>query len=225
MVNSLTKVQLENIQYKEGVVFLNYGEADERYLAPTRGGGEFSATATVRDIEFDGRMSKTKGAQVIEEQNVSLKITTLCMSPENFKLAVPAAVVEKDGEDQHKFIENPDIGLIPDDAYLKNVTMFAKTLGGKYIKVSVYNPLNENGLGFKAQSKAEGELALEVYGHDDISGLGKKGGLWRVDWLESDPKLDFTKDGLEAISLKAKSQSPVVGEVLETAAEAKTSKK
>lgn len=218
MVKSLTKEQIQHIQYKEGVVFINYGEADERYLAPTRGGGEFNASVTLRDIEFDGRMSKTKGTQVIEEQEALLKITTLCLSPDNLKATIPNAVIEKDGEDQHEYIENPECGVVNDDAYYKNVTLFCKTLGDEFIKVSIFNSLNENGLGFKAQPKAEAELALEIYAHDDLSALGGKGKLWRVDWLKKDPGLDFSKDGLSKISVLKTSESPVVGKPLEAAA-------
>ena len=72
----------DNIQIDESVIFLDYGENTERFLAPTRGGGEFAATVTVRDIEFDGRHGKTAGTQVIEEQGASIKVTTLCMSQE-----------------------------------------------------------------------------------------------------------------------------------------------
>ena len=55
MVTNLTTKQIESIQIDESVIFLNYGEEDEQFLAPTRGGGEFAATVTVRDIEFDGK--------------------------------------------------------------------------------------------------------------------------------------------------------------------------
>ena len=43
MITNLTTKQIESIQIDEGVIFLNYGETDERLLAPTRGGGEFAA--------------------------------------------------------------------------------------------------------------------------------------------------------------------------------------
>lgn len=96
MITNLTTKQIESIQIDEGVIFLNYGETDERLLAPTRGGGEFAATVTVRDIEFDGRHGKTTGTQVIEEQGASLKVTTLCMSQENLALAIPTCTIAAD---------------------------------------------------------------------------------------------------------------------------------
>jgi hypothetical protein len=131
MVTNLTTKQIESIQIDEGVIFLNYGLATQRLLAPTRGGGEFAATVTVRDIEFDGRHGKTTGTQVIEEQGASLKVTTLDMSQENLALAVPCCVIESD---DGKTIRNPKTGVIGTDNYIENVTMFCKTIGGELRK-------------------------------------------------------------------------------------------
>lgn len=182
MVTNLTKQQIENIQIDESLIFLDYGEETERFLAPTRGGGEFAATVTVRDIEFDGKRGKTAGTQVIEEQGASIKVTTLCMSQENLALAIPSCVIENnDG----KTIRNPKSGVIPLSAYLKNVTMFAKLIGGKFKKITIYNPMHEGGLTAKAVQKAEGELAFEFmahYPHTDLDG-----DLWKVEEIETPP--------------------------------------
>ncbi|OGO90488.1 MAG: hypothetical protein A2Y17_12300 [Clostridiales bacterium GWF2_38_85] len=144
---------------------MNYGETNERLLAPTRGGGEFSVTNTIRDIEFDGRRGKTAGMQVIEEQAAILKVVSLCMSQEELALAIPGCVVTGAGDEA--VIENGDSGLIPESAYLKNVTMFAKLIGGKYKKITIYKAMHEGGLTAKASQKAEGELSLEFNAHFD----------------------------------------------------------
>lgn len=182
MVTNLTKQQIESIQVDESLIFLDYGEETERFLAPTRGGGEFAATVTVRDIEFDGRHGKTAGTQVIEEQGASIKVTTLCMSQENLALAIPSCVV---ANDEGKTIKNPKTGVIPLSAYLKNVTMFAKLISGKYKKITIYNPMHETGFTAKAVQKAEGELALEIiahYPHTDLDG-----DLWKVEEISEMP--------------------------------------
>ena len=184
MITNLTTNQIESIQIDEGVIFLNYGEQDERYLAPTRGGGEFSATVTVRDIEFDGRHGKTAGTQVIEEQGASLKVTTLCMSQENLALAIPTCTVTGDAG---KSIKNPSSGVIPLTAYLKNVTMFAKTIGGKYKKITIYNAMHETGFTAKAVQKSEGELEFEFFAHYPHSDLD--GDLWKVEEISTAPEL------------------------------------
>lgn len=182
MVTNLTTKQIEDIQIDESVIFLNYGESNEQFLAPTRGGGEFAATVTVRDIEFDGRHGKTAGTQVIEEQGASIKVTTLCMSQENLAHAIPNCVVESgDG----KTIKNPRTGVIKAESYLKNVTMFAKTIGGKFKKITIYNAMHETGFTAKAVQKAEGELAFEFLAHYPHSDLD--GDLWKVEEISEAP--------------------------------------
>ena len=175
-VTNLTKKQVENIQIDEGLVFVDYGEATERKLAPTRGGGEFSATASIRNIEFDGRSGATAGTQVIEEQEAILKVVSLCMSQEELLFAMPFA--RKQGEGDEMVIKNPKCGIIPESAYCKNITMFAKLVSGKYKKITIYNPMSENGLTVKAAPKAEGEISLEIRAHYTIDDLN--GDLWEV---------------------------------------------
>jgi len=182
MVTNLTQQEIENIQIDESVIYLDYGESTEKILAPTRGGGEFVASATVRDIEFDGRHGKTAGTQVIEEQAASIKVTTLCMSQENLARAIPGCTIS---DDAGKVIKNPKTGIIPLSAYLKNITMFAKLIGGKFKKITIYNPMHEGGLTAKAVQKAEGELAFEFmahYPHTDLDG-----DLWKVEEIETPP--------------------------------------
>ena len=175
-VTNLTKKQVESIQIDEGLVFVDFGEETERKLAPTRGGGEFSATASIRNIEFDGRSGATKGTQVVEEQEAALKVVSLCMSQEELLLAMPFARVEGEGEE--KTIKNPKCGIIPDEAYCKNITMFAKLISGKYKKITIFNPMSENGLSVKAAPKAEGEVSLEIKAHYTIDDLN--GDIWEV---------------------------------------------
>ena len=182
MVTNLTKKQIENIQIDESVIFLNYGETDERVLAPTRGGGEFVATVTVRDIDFDGKHGKTAGTQVIEEQGASIKVTTLCMSQENLARAIPGCTVS---DAEGNAITNPKTGIIPDSAYLKNITMFAKLISGKYKKITIFNPMHETGFTAKAVQKAEGELAFEFLAHYPHSDLD--GDLWEVTEIDTAP--------------------------------------
>ena len=175
-VTNLTKKQVENIQIDEGLVFVDYGEATERKLAPTRGGGEFRATASIRNIEFDGRSGATAGTQVIEEQEAILKVVSLCMSQEELLFAMPFA--RKQGEGEDMVIKNPKCGIIPESAYCKNITMFAKLVSGKYKKITIYHPMSENGLTVKAAPKAEGEISLEIRAHYTIDDLN--GDLWEV---------------------------------------------
>ena len=179
MIKNLTTKQVESIKIDEGITFINYGLPTQRLLAPTRGGGEFSATVSVRDVEYDGRHGKST-LQVIEEQGATLKLTTLDMSQENLALAVPNCVVE---DDDGKTIRNPRTGVVLSDSYIENVTMFCKTIGGLYKKITIYNAMHESGFTAKAVQKAEGELSLEFAAHystDDLDGE-----LWEVKDVET----------------------------------------
>lgn len=198
-VTNLTKQEVENIQIDEALVYVDYGEENERKIAPTRGGGEFVASVTIRNIEFDGKTGPTAGTQVIEEQDAVIKLVSLCMSQEELLLAMPFARVENEGEgeDAQKIIKNPKCGVIPETAYCKNITVFAKLISGKYKKITIYTPMSENGLGVKAAPKAEGELSLEIKAHQTLDDLN--GDLWEVK--------DVTQ-----IANKAKTQSTNTGE-------------
>lgn len=166
---SLTQQQLENIQIDYGIVYVNYGETDEALLGPTRGGGTFNVTKNIREIEFDGRRGKTKGMQVVDEINAMLSVTHLNCSMETLKLAMPYATLEGDGSVTPYSItcKSANVGVIPEDAYLKNITMFAKTVKGEYKKITLYNAMSENDFSFAATPKAEGTIAMEVYAHWD----------------------------------------------------------
>jgi len=160
---NLTQEQIENIQIDYGLIYVNYGEIGERQLAPTRGGGTFSVTKTIRDIEYDGRRGKTKGMQVVDEVNAMLSVPLLCASMENLALAMPWATYS-DGKLSAK---SADLGVIQDGAYLSNITMFAKVIGGGYKKITLYSAMTENDFSLAAAPKAEGVITLEIHAHWD----------------------------------------------------------
>lgn len=162
-MQKLTKEQIENIQIDYGIVILNYGETDQKRIGPTKGGAEFSATKNIRDIEFDGQMGKTKGMQVIDEMNASLKFSILDSSLTTLAMTMPQA----DYDETTKIIKNNQGGAIPASKYFKNITMFAKVIGGKYKKITLFNALNESDFVLSSAPKAEGEIALEVFAHWD----------------------------------------------------------
>ena len=161
--NDLTTEQIEGIQIDYGIVYADYGEDTQRKLGPTRGGAEFTASKNIRDIEYDGRLGKTKGAQVIDEINAMLKTSILDMSQETLSLAMPQADLSAG------VLTNNTGGLIPSTKYLKNVTMFCKTIGGEYKKITLYNSMSESDFSFAAAPKAEGVVQLEVWGHWDAT--------------------------------------------------------
>jgi len=160
---NLTQEQIENIQIDYGIVFVNYGEAGERQLAPTRGGGTVTITKNIRDIDFDGRKGKSKGTQVIDEINAMLSVPLMDTSMDNLAMAMPWATYAADKISA----KSTNLGIIADSAYLSNITMFAKVIGGGYKKITLYSAMSENDFSLAATPKAEGVIQLEVNAHWD----------------------------------------------------------
>lgn len=162
--NTLTQAQLDKVLVDEGIVFINYGETDEAQLGVVRGGSEFTATPTWREIEADGKRGKTKGLKVLEELNAMMKLSLISFDQALIGKISPlveaAAVAPYD-------LSNAVTGAVVDSQYLKNVTMFCKTLDGEFKQVTIYNALNEGALVVSAKPKSEGELPLEFHAHWD----------------------------------------------------------
>lgn len=176
---NLTQGQINKIQIDEGIVVVDYGETSEKVLGPTRGGAEFTATPSIRDIEYDGRKGKTAGMQVKDGEDVALKIAVLDCSQETLALAIPSSVVTN-GK-----IEQSDFGVIPTTAYLKNVAVITKMLDGTYKILTVKKPMHEGPFTFKTASKSENEHSLEFLGHYNALDIDEK--MWSVEDSATNP--------------------------------------
>lgn len=160
---ALTQTQIDKIVVDEGIVYINHGEADSALLGPVRGGSEFTATPTYRDIEFDGKRGKEKGLKVLEELNAMLKVVMLSHDQQQMAKLLPFVDVGATPFD----ITSADVGVVASAKYLKNVTMFCKTLDGKYKKITLYSAVNEAPLVIAAKPKGESELQIEFHAHWD----------------------------------------------------------
>lgn len=182
---NLTTHQVEHIQFEEGLLFRDYGLPTQEVIAPTRGGGEFSAKVTVRDIDYDGKIAKAKGMQVVEEQEATLKITTICSSQENLRRSLPNLDVT--GTSDTAKISNPKMrGVVTEDNYAENYTMFARLVGGQWKKITLNSAMNEADLNFKAVPKAENEHGLTIYAHCDP--LDTQKDLWSIEEVPEAPE-------------------------------------
>jgi len=179
---NLSTNDVNKIQIDEGVVVINYGETNEKVLGPTRGGAEFTVTPSIRDIEFDGRKGKTKGMQVKDGEDVSLKISTLCCSLDNLKLAIPGATVNA----STNTLTPGNFGVIGSANYLKNVAVVTKMIDGTYTILKVTNAMHEGAFTYKGVSKAENEHSLEFLGHYDATSSTEQC-CWSIETSAANP--------------------------------------
>lgn len=181
MLAILTDEQTNKIQIDEGIVVLNLGETDEKILGPTRGGVEFTATPSIRDIEYDGRAGKTAGLQVKDGEDVSLKVISLNCSQETLALAIPNSTVSS----TNGKIEQGDFGVIAKTKYIPKVSVITQTLDGKFKILHVKNLLHEGAFTFKAVQKSENEHNLELLGHYDYTNPNSK--IWSIEDSDTNP--------------------------------------
>ena len=175
METKITKEQIENIQLDHGILFKNYGLETQELIAPVRGGTNFKVERTYRNIEFDGARGKTKGLETIDDENATLTVKTLNSSLETFADKLPSAKITRDEvTNKIKKIEAKKIGIIDEDEYIENITVFAQKIGGQYIKITITNALDENGLDFSAVQKAEGEIELAYSAHHEYDSTKAK---------------------------------------------------
>lgn len=177
------KVDVENIQIDHGIVFRNYGLETQKLLAPIRGGSTFKVERTIRQIEFDGQGGKTKGTEVIDDENATISAKTLNASLDSLSMALPGASITKDKNGEISKIESSDLGLISDENYNDNITMFCKTLKGDYLKISIFDAMADNGLEFAAVQKAEGEIQLDFAAHHSYEDETKK--IYSIERIQS----------------------------------------
>ena len=192
--------EIEKILIDPGLVILNYGEEDERKLAPCEGDNSIVVTQEIRDIEYNGRRGKTKGLRRITAEDATLTVNLLNLSQENLKLALAGANLEAGTG----VITNGD-GSIPDTDYLKNVTLIGPTLDGRWKAITIYNAMADNGLSVTASKNGEAQVQVAFAAHRDPTNSASP--IYRIEDIEvvdlSAYDVTFTvKDG---------SEQPVVG--------------
>lgn len=185
METKITKEQVENIQIDHGILYKNYGLESQSLIAPIRGGTNFKVERTYRNIEFDGAKGKTKGLKTLDDENATLTAKTLDFSLETMADKLPGAKITRN-EQTNKItkIESGKLGLIDESEYIENITMFAQKISGEYIKVTITNVLDENGLDFSAVQKAEGEVELVYSAHHEYD-ESKKVPLYTIETVST----------------------------------------
>ncbi|SDY23220.1 hypothetical protein [Thermoactinomyces sp. DSM 45892] len=169
--HGITTETVHNMILDAGAIYLNYAEPDEKLLGATSGGNSFTVEREVKVIEIDGAKGKVKGARRITEENASLTINLLEMSPENFKLMLTAAdiedVLDKDGTTKIAKKIKPR-GQILDSDYMKNVALVSTVSGSNRPCVIVlYNVLADDELEIELEDKEEGKPEVVLSAHYD----------------------------------------------------------
>ena len=169
-----TEKTSEHLLLDAGAFFKNFDMQTDTFetavsggklIGATRGGGEFSATPTIRKVEIDGVKGRAKGMSRLDEWEAYIKANVLEVTEETIKAALCATNVSETYEKYKTFEGKNDIEL---DDYIENVTWIGTLSGsGEPVIIQVFNALNTDGLKVATQDKNEGVLTMTFYGHYD----------------------------------------------------------
>lgn len=160
-MGQITTAQIENILLDTGVVYLDYGLAGERILAPTRGGNSFVVEQDVRVIERDGALGKEKGLRRIIKEDATLTVKLMDMSIANLKMALAGSTATSTK------VKSTLDGTIQTSEYFTNITLIGTDLEGKNKIITLNNPLVDNGLSIEMSDKDESVVEVVFAGHRD----------------------------------------------------------
>jgi hypothetical protein len=174
---NLTVEQLEDVVFDGAMCILNYGEENQRDLAPLKTGAKFEVTQTKYYVTRDGAISPEKGLVKVIEEKALATMSLIGMGLKDLKLAIAGAKATYSGDDIIKLEGNN--GYIDSDDYIKNVAIVGETLNGDYKVCMLYNALGGNGLNFESQTKADTNIEIVLEGHKNP--LDKSEPLWSIE--------------------------------------------
>lgn len=171
--SGFTKSTQQNLLLNAGAYFKNYDVEKDTYdtavkagklLGATRGGGQFNAVPTVRQIEVDGVSGRAKGMEVIDDWDVSLQANVLEIKKETIVSALIASEVTNASVEGYEKITAKQ--MIELDDYIDNITWIGTISGSDLpVIIVVKNVLNTGGLRVKTEDKNESVLSMQFYGH------------------------------------------------------------
>jgi hypothetical protein len=160
-MSTVTTAQIENIVIDTGVVYLDYGLAGERILAPTRGGNTFVVEQDVRVIERDGALGKEKGLRRVIKEDAMLTVRCMDLSIANLKMALAGSTATATK------VTSTLTGTILSTEYFTNITLIGTDMEGKNKIITLNNPLADNGLSIEMTDKDESVVEIVFAGHRD----------------------------------------------------------
>lgn len=178
MITGLRPATFEKLQLNAGVLLVgfspdsakNAGElktavvaaikAGTGLLGATRGGGTFSCTPEMRQVEADGMRYSFKGSTINDRWVVKLSSTLIEITPENFQRALGAAEMEKSGSVTTLRVRTD----IKEEDYIPKLCWVGDTSKG-FVLIELDNALNTTGASFTFTDKGEGTLPFEFEAH------------------------------------------------------------
>ena len=174
----LSKRTYENLQLNAGITLVNFDLADisnagalktaiatakadgSKLLGATRGGGTFTITREIRQVEADGVRFRFKGSEIVDSADAYLSETLIEVTPEHIKKVIGNADVTTSGDKTTISLRT----AIEDEDYLDNIVWIGDTSKG-FVAIELYNALNTADFTMTFADKTEGTVNCEFHAH------------------------------------------------------------
>lgn len=142
---------------------------ETKTLGATRGGGTFTTTPTVRNIEVDGKRGEFVGSTINDGYTCNMTGTFLEFH-ENTLTAMGGELVTEGAKENVKQIRFPT--AFESNMYIPSLVWVGDMGDGKVLLIDLKNALNTAGVSFTFTDKGEGTLPFTFVAHsndvDDI---------------------------------------------------------
>ena len=174
----LRKETFENLQLNAGITLVNFDysniadaaalktaiaaakTAGTKLLGATRGGGTFTMTREIRQVEADGVRFRFVGSEIVDSADAYLSETLIEVTPEHIKNVIGNADVTVSGSKTTVKIRT----AIEDEDYLENLVWIGDTSKG-FVLICLYNALNTADFTLTFADKNEGTINCEFHAH------------------------------------------------------------
>lgn len=169
-VTSTTPV---NIILDGGVVYANYGEAEERMIGATRGGNTFMVTQEFRNMDADGVPGPISAMSRIINVECTLEVNMLEYSVANLLLAFPGAAATDYpatvGKTHDSIRRSANVSAAD---FLTNIALVGTVQGNTEDVIFIlYNAMQQDNFSMQLQDDDEGVTKLTFHGHFDVDDL------------------------------------------------------
>lgn len=137
-----------------------------KLLGATRGGGTFTITREIREVEADGVRGPFVGSRIVDSADAYLSTTLIEITPEHVKKVINNADVDTTSANH---IVVTIRTAIDDEDYLDNVIWVGDTSEG-FMAIELENALNTADFTLTFADKNEGTMNAEYHAHRDDVG-------------------------------------------------------
>lgn len=141
-------------------------QAGTKLLGATRGGGTFTITREIREVEADGVRGPFVGSRIVDSADAYLSTTLIEITPEHVQKVINNADIDTTNAN-HTVITIRT--AIDDEDYLPNVIWIGDTSEG-FMAIELENALNTADFTLTFADKNEGTMNAEYHAHRDDVG-------------------------------------------------------